>query len=51
MSQYKRRFSEDFVTNACRHEEDSDVDFEASRRSTRVQSKSTIRSALFLAKH
>ena len=31
--------------------EDSDVDFEASRRSTRVQSKSTIRSALFLAKH
>ena len=32
-------------------EEDSDVDFEASRRSTRVQSKSTIRSALFLAKH
>ena len=30
---------------------DSDVDFEASRRSTRVQSKSTIRSALFLAKH
>ena len=34
-----------------RREEDSDVDFEASRRSTRVQSKSTIRSALFLAKH
>ena len=34
-----------------RKEEDSDVDFEASRRSTRVQSKSTIRSALFLAKH
>ena len=32
-------------------EEDSDVDFEASRRSTRVQSKSTIHSALFLAKH
>ena len=32
-------------------EEDSDVDFEASRRSTRVQSRSTIRSALFLAKH
>ena len=32
-------------------EKDSDVDFEASRRSTRVQSKSTIRSALFLAKH
>ena len=32
-------------------EEDSDVDFEASRRSTGVQSKSTIRSALFLAKH
>ena len=31
--------------------EDSDVDFEARRRSTRVQSKSTIRSALFLAKH
>ena len=31
--------------------EDSDVDFEASRRSTGVQSKSTIRSALFLAKH
>ena len=31
-------------------EEDSDVDFEASRRSPRVQSKSTIRSALFLAK-
>ena len=31
--------------------EDSDVDFEASRRSTREQSKSTIRSALFLAKH
>ena len=31
--------------------EDSDVDFDASRRSTRVQSKSTIRSALFLAKH
>ena len=31
--------------------EDSDVDIEASRRSTRVQSKSTIRSALFLAKH
>ena len=31
--------------------EDSDVDFEASRRSTRVQSKSTIHSALFLAKH
>ena len=31
--------------------EDSDVDFEASRRSTRVQSKSTIRSALFLARH
>ena len=31
--------------------EDSDVDFEASRRSTRVQSKSTIRSALFLAKN
>ena len=31
--------------------EDSDVDFEASRRSTRVQSKSTTRSALFLAKH
>ena len=30
---------------------DSDVDFEASRRSTREQSKSTIRSALFLAKH
>ena len=30
---------------------DCDVDFEASRRSTRVQSKSTIRSALFLAKH
>ena len=42
---------------ASNHEErkeegkDSDVDFEASRRSTRVQSKSTIRSALFLAKH
>ena len=34
-----------------REREDSDVDFEASRRSTRVQSKSTIRSALFLAKH
>ena len=34
-----------------RREEDSDVDFEASRRSTREQSKSTIRSALFLAKH
>ena len=33
------------------HSIDSDVDFEASRRSTRVQSKSTIRSALFLAKH
>ena len=31
--------------------EDSDVDFEASRRFTKVQSKSTIRSALFLAKH
>ena len=31
--------------------EDSDVDFEASRRSTRVQSKTAIRSALFLAKH
>ena len=31
--------------------EDSDVDFEASRHSTRVQSKSRIRSALFLAKH
>ena len=31
--------------------EDSDVDFEASRRSTRVQSKSMIRSSLFLAKH
>ena len=31
--------------------EDSDVDFEASIRSTKVQSKSTIRSALFLAKH
>ena len=36
---------------AEREREDSDVDFEASRRSTRVQSKSTIRSALFLAKH
>ena len=31
--------------------EDSDVDFEARRRSTREQSKSTIRYALFLAKH
>ena len=30
---------------------DSDVDFEGRRRSTREQSKSTIRSALFLAKH
>ena len=35
----------------CSHMPGSDVDFEASRRSTRVQSKSTIRSALFLAKH
>ena len=46
-----------FLANTVRslsvnfEEEDSDVDFEASRRSTRVQSKTTIRSALFLAKH
>ena len=46
-----------FLPSSQRHgrheedEEDSDVDFEASRRSTREQSKSTIRSALFLSKH
>ena len=39
------------MPGARRRKRDSDVDFEASRRSTRVQSKSTIRSALFLAKH
>ena len=42
---------EDEEAQTTRREEDSDVDFEASRRSTIVQSKSTIRSALFLAKH
>ena len=42
---------EDSWLKLKKKEEDSDVDFEASRRSTRVQSKSTIRSALFLAKH
>ena len=41
----------ELVRGGRRREEDSDVDFEASRRSTREQSKSTIRSALFLAKH
>ena len=39
------------IVLVCDERKDSDVDFEASRRSTRVQSKSTICSALFLAKH
>ena len=56
---YNRTSGENFssVSHTClawweeEEREDSDVDFEASRHSTRVQSKSTIRSALFLAKH
>ena len=48
---YHRPSGENFSSAFKDVEEDSDVDFEARRRSTREQSKSTIRSALFLAKH
>ena len=46
-----KRRAQNSVYKGLEKREDSDVDFEASRRSTREQSKSTIRSALFLAKH
>ena len=54
-NQMSRKYKEEKIRSYLKRrredEEDSDVDFEASRRSTREQSKSTIRSALFLAKH